>query len=315
MLLKFSKMKKYLTLALLSCFYMKPFAQNLVINPGLENYIICPGFGQFDNTYINNWTKPSWGSTDYYHTACPGIYPSSQVPHGGNAYFGIIAYNFGTEYREYATGELSAPLIAGKEYMVDFYVSLNDGYIQAVKEVSAYFSAAVPGPYANSLHIPVNPQIQNSSGTLGDTALWMQVSGTFTAAGGEQYITIGNFNDDSSTTISLVGTSGSYGAYYFVDDVSVIPVPEGIAEFGGGNVSVYPTLSHGIFNLEINEVSERNFLYEIVDYSGRKIMAEKVEINTGSFQKQFNLSSFSNGIYFLKLVSSNWLVNYKLVKM
>src|SRR5436190_17800368 len=85
-------------------FLSKASAQNLLLNPGLENYITCPGFGQFSSTYINDWTKPSIASTDYYHTNCPGIQPNSQVPHGGNAYFGIIAYNFGTEYREYATG-------------------------------------------------------------------------------------------------------------------------------------------------------------------------------------------------------------------
>lgn len=93
-------MQKHLRIA---CFFLllvsinSAKAQNLVINPGLENYITCPGFGQFGNTYINNWTKPSWGSTDYYHTNCPGILPVNQTPHGGSAYFGVIAYNFGTE--------------------------------------------------------------------------------------------------------------------------------------------------------------------------------------------------------------------------
>src|SRR5258705_10920820 len=100
-------------------------AQNLVSNPGLENYITCSAFGQFGTTYINNWSKPGYGSTDYYNTNCSGIQPSNQVPHGGDAYFGIIAYNYGTEYREYATGELSAPLQAGVQYTVEFYVSLN----------------------------------------------------------------------------------------------------------------------------------------------------------------------------------------------
>src|SRR4051812_11175694 len=89
------------------------FSQNLVLNAGLENYITCPGFGQFSSTYINNWSKPSVGSTDYYNTACAGIQPVSQVPHGGEAYFGIIAFNYSAEYREYATAQLSTPLTAG----------------------------------------------------------------------------------------------------------------------------------------------------------------------------------------------------------
>ena len=35
------------------------------------------------------------------------------------------------------------------------------------------------------------------------------------------FITIGNFHDDSSTTIIQPGTFGAFGAYYFIDDVSV----------------------------------------------------------------------------------------------
>ena len=37
-------------------------AQNLVLNPGLDNYNTCPGFGQFSSTYITNWNKPSMAS-------------------------------------------------------------------------------------------------------------------------------------------------------------------------------------------------------------------------------------------------------------
>ena len=99
-------------LLLILCFaVVSASAQNLVLNPGLENYITCPGFGQFNNTYINDWDKPTYGSTDYYNYNCPGILPTQQAPRGGgNAYAGIICYNYGTEYREYMTGMLSSAL-------------------------------------------------------------------------------------------------------------------------------------------------------------------------------------------------------------
>src|SRR6188768_47119 len=188
-------------------------SQNLVLNPGLESYIICPGFGQFSNTYIDNWDKPSYGSTDYYHDSCAGIIPSQQIPRSGNAYAGIIGYNYGQEYREYMTGMFSSPLIGGATYYCEFYVSLNDGYIQAIKEIGAYFSSSFPGPYLNTLHIPVTPQIENTVTLLDDTSSWMKISGYFLASGGEQYITIGNFNYDSTTSIVQVGSVGSYGSY------------------------------------------------------------------------------------------------------
>lgn len=308
-------MKSSFTSLVFFCFSISSSpAQNFVINPGLENYIICPGFGQFDSTYISNWTKPSWGSTDYYHYNCPGIQPTSQVPLSGEAYFGIIAYNFGTEYREYATGELSSPLAAGVQFEVKFYVSLNDGYIQAVNELGAYFSSSPPGPYANSLHIPIIPQVQNSSGILGDTTLWMLVSGTFTAVGGEQYITIGNFNDDSSTTVTQVGSTGSYGAYYFVDDVSVVAMPVGIAAYEAEQFSIYQNPSPGIFRIKMKEAGKIFTSYKIYDYSGKHILSEKNENHPDDFI-DIDLTAYSKGIYFFRLYSETELITCKLVKI
>ena len=234
-------MKAVFAFISLCCINIFCTAQNIVLNPSLENYISCPGFGQFSNTFINDWDKPTYGSTDYYHFNCPGIIPTQQAPRTGDAYAGIIGYNYGTEYREYMTGTLSAQLIPGATYYCEFYVSLNDGYIQAINEIGAYFSATPPGPYANALHVPVTPQIENTTVLLDDTASWMRISGYFLASGGEEYITIGNFNNDTNTTIVQVGNVGSYGSYYFVDDVWVsLSEGTGVEEKENQEVSLYP---------------------------------------------------------------------------
>ena len=234
-------MKAIFTLLWSVCLVLFSDAQNLVLNPGLENYITCPGFGQFSSSFIDDWDKPTYGSTDYYHNNCPGIAPTQQVPHGGDAYAGIIGYNYGTEYREYMTGTLTAPLVPGATYYCEFYVSLNDGYIQAIKELGAYFSATPPGPYANALHVPATPQVVNTVNLLDDTSGWMRISGYFLANGGEQYITIGNFYTDTNTTIVQVGNSGSFGSYYFVDDVWVsLSEGTGIVENEIPEVRFYP---------------------------------------------------------------------------
>jgi len=213
--------KSFLAMSILLLFWNSLSGQNLVLNSGFESFVTCPSFGQFSNLYISNWNKPTIASSDYYHYNCAGIHPTVQAPRTGEAYAGIIAYNFGTEYREYVTGTLSSPLIAGQTYNVEFYVSLNDGYIQAITELGAYLSASAPGPFSNVLHINVIPQIENTAGSITDTSVWKKISGQFVAAGGEQYITIGNFHNDTTTTITQPGSTGSYGAYYFVDDVSV----------------------------------------------------------------------------------------------
>jgi len=301
-------MKKNLPFLLFIFILRTASSQNLVLNADLESYLTCPGFGQFDSIFVEHWTKPSWGSTDYYHDSCTGIQPVSQVPHSGHAYFGIIGYNYGTEYREYATGRLSAPLQAGHAYSVEFYVSLNDGYIQAINELGALFSTTAPGPYSNFLHIPVTPQVENTSGILGSTTIWMLVSGIFTASGGEQYITIGNFHDDSSTTITQVGNVGSYGAYYFVDDVLVTEAKgTGNSEISTSQITVEPNPSAGFFKIvSPQEASIQNM--EVFDCFGKEIISESAGRN------EIDLGSFSAGIYILQIYTRDGVTRKKLIR-
>jgi hypothetical protein len=303
-------MKKIITLLLSFIFSAAAMsAQNLVLNPSLESYITCPGFGQFSSAYINNWSKPSYGSTDYYNMSCAGIQPVSQYPHGGEAYFGIIAFNYSGEYREYATAQLSAPLVGGTVYLVTFYVSLNDGYIQAVNELGAYLSATAPGPFSNTLHIAVTPQVENTSGVLSSDTSWMLVSGIFTAAGGEQYITIGNFHNDAATTVTLVGSSGSYGAYYFIDDVSVVPNgTTGIESSDAGTISVYPNPVIDKLNINLPQFG----LAEITlyDIASRKI-AQQHFTNSVSL----NTEHLAKGIYIYEVSNENGTIRKgKIVK-
>src|SRR5689334_12236599 len=71
-------------------------AQNLVIDPGFEEYSECPdGASQIDRCL--HWSTPNKATTDLY-TACSPAFAShvpfnmagKQWPHGGNAYAGIV---------------------------------------------------------------------------------------------------------------------------------------------------------------------------------------------------------------------------------
>ncbi len=266
-------MKKFPLLAVLFFISSITIAQNLVINPSFDVFITCPGFGQYGSNYIANWDKPTVGSSDYYNFNCPGIQPTVQSPRTGEGYSGIIGYNYGTEYREYITGTFNSPLVAGTIYDVEFYVSLNNGYIQAIEELGAYISTTAPGFFTNALHINVIPQVENISGALNDTVNWKRVNGPYLATGGELYITIGNFHDDTTTTITQPGTSGSFGAYYFIDDVSVIA--DSTTSLQQLEATVQPNVYYSNGLLEIRypvgsqEYAERLTAY---DLTGRKVL-------------------------------------------
>ncbi len=224
-------------------------AQNLVPNSSFENNTGCPsGWSQIG--LVNQWTSPSNGTPDYYHT-CATV-PDMDVPvnisgyaqpHTGNGYVGIITYGDtltfpGTPlYVEYIQIPLSSPMIAGQCYTVQFWVSCCEGtpaligtdpnIVGLSSHISAFISVAPPtAPGWNGiLPIPGVPQI-TSSVTVNDTSIWTLVTGTYTAAGGEQFITIGNwdmgnFGNGPPNSVSMFEPSI---AYYFIDDVEITPL-------------------------------------------------------------------------------------------
>jgi hypothetical protein len=204
-------------------FFWSSQSANLVPNPGFESHSSCPS----DQAQVDRavpWFQPTFATSDYYHTCASSSFASvpdnffgHQDPHSGQGYTGLYAYD-AENYREYIEVPLTEPLMAGRTHQVSFYVNLADRSGFAVDNLGAYFSI---GPVTDSTHgtpLPFVPQVRNPAGRfLSSQVEWMLVGGVFTAAGGENYLTIGNFYDDLNTP-----TIGSgFAAYYYVDDVTV----------------------------------------------------------------------------------------------
>ncbi|MCR9171846.1 MAG: T9SS type A sorting domain-containing protein [bacterium] len=200
------------------------FAQNLVIDGGLEDTLKCPqSIGRFyhwSNTnerYTTHWRSTTPASPDY-HNQCG--YSSFQ-PNTGRGYAGLLYYD-PSEVREYITALLSDTLIAGEKYHLEYYVALNGNSTLAVDEVQVHFSAGVPlsttfpPPYPYAL----TPHLQAASAPTSTS--YQLISGCYTATGGEDAITFGNFYDNASTTTTTVSSTGSVNSYYFLDDVKLI---------------------------------------------------------------------------------------------
>ena len=70
----------------------------------------------------------------------------------------------------------------------------------------------------------ISPQLVNPIGNLTDATNWTLLQWSYTATGGERFMLIGNFQGDGSTTVvnQNCGAINPY-AYYYVDEVSVIP--------------------------------------------------------------------------------------------
>lgn len=221
---------------------------NMIHNPSFEEHRRCPM--KIDATGVmrdaDAWWQPTNGSSDYFN-ACgsrdcnvPRNKMGLQEAHSGMAYCGI--YCSQELYREYLQTELITPLQAGKHYRISFWVSLADKSPHAVAAIGAVLTkeiledsthgilmereqSSIDGNGSQSIAVYFVPQVSNPvDSVLDDTKGWTEVSGEITAEGGERYLTIGNFLPfNKSNIIATQGTSTPLpGAYYYIDDVSVI---------------------------------------------------------------------------------------------
>lgn len=212
------------------CIYSKLFAQNLVPNPSFESLYNCPT-GDSQLSYAIGWNNPTLGTPDLFNeclgASCPNLpsvcvpenWQGYQYPRTGSGYAGIFTYFAGPNLREYVQMQLSSPLVAGQEYIISFYASLGDNSVYAIDNLGAHISSTfIFTGNSNNISCCL-PQIM-SDGFITDKNGWTLIYGCYTATGGEEYITIGNFKNDNQTNVQVLSGSLS-SSFYYIDDVSV----------------------------------------------------------------------------------------------
>lgn len=190
-------------------------------NPSFEDTVHCPfTTGQIE--FAKNWFQPFPVSSSDYYNICSNylnIVTDIQTPRTGGAYSGI--HLAGGDWREYIEVKLKEPLTSGNLYCIEFYVSLFEYSYAAVDAVGMYISLDSIYTIGSGLEtLPYTPQINNPEGNiLLDSLGWTKVSGTYTAIGGEQFITIGNFH--LTGDFNEYPLNGSGASYYLIDDVAL----------------------------------------------------------------------------------------------
>ncbi len=197
---------------------------NLVQNPSFEQYDTCP-----NTTDQLHYAKHWWGLSTEYYNACaapPGVSvplngAGFQYAHIGIAYAGFIVYSnyWINNYREAIKTKLNDSLITNKRYCTNFYISLANEDIQSNNYVllDSIGMLFTNDPVQDSV-LPIlsnGVRVQNNISNI-DTANWTQISNIFIAKGGEQYLTIGNFDNIINWPVGATGL-----IYIYIDDVSV----------------------------------------------------------------------------------------------
>ena len=219
-------------------------AQNLVNNPSFESVnsgaLQCSWYttqAQF-NSAINNWTCPTGGSSDIFvnslATSCfcspnstNGSAVGPQAPRTGSVMVGGSLWGNGgcSPYREYFQGSLTTPLVAGTNYKIEFYVSLADNSKSGCNNIGLKFSTT-PVNVSSMCVYAVTPDVNYTGAPISDKINWTKLEFCYTpTTTGLQYFMIGNFfSNVATTTVTLPGTN-SGNAYYYLDDVSIVPSP------------------------------------------------------------------------------------------
>ena len=188
-------------------------AQNLIPNPGFEEVHVCPtGLRQLD--LAKNWAGANAGTPELFHNCG---FTTNISPNTGNGMAGVIFLSDLSSSLEYLQVELTDTLVKGEEYEFSFYIRLSANSLIGINKIGAYFSRN--GLYANLwVRFQNRPQIVFNE-VMDNVVNWQQVKGTYTAKGGEKFITIGNFFAKHFIIEKIVNQGArDRTTYYFVDD-------------------------------------------------------------------------------------------------
>jgi hypothetical protein len=320
-------MKKIISLPFLFIFFGLLFSKvviaqvNLVPNPSFEDTVHCPqGLTQIFNT---QYWQAGYGSVDYFNECAisqvgvPLNILGYQFANTGVAYAGeIIFHTMVNNGREFIEIELMDSLIAYSSYNVEFYVSLADSEQYGIWNLGAYFS--VNGIQGNALSqiLTYLPQVNNSQGNyITNKNGWTKIKGSFIAGGGEKFITIGNFEDDSVIDTLFVGgssNSGAYdwrGSYYYLDDVAVYKdstVGLNEAERKEQETKVFPNPAKNEITIMFEKESVTNTTIEVFDLFGNIMLNEN--IIPKNKQVTISVNQLGQGVYLYKIQNSKGII-------
>ncbi len=236
---------KYIVFFVILCFNAKiAYSQcepNLVPNPSFETTICTPTTsGNICNLEpTGSSVAPSGGMVatgwehysnipKYYTFPIPGS-TDNQAPFDGNSYVSVHTYGFSLAHptlsnRSYIGAQLNTPLIAGNTYYVSMRVSSDERW-QNTSSLGVKFYTNPTSNYDNDIFPIPNDADVFAAEPISAIDDWVTISGIYTATQAHTHILLGNFFDNTNTTIgALPLLAPGSNAAYFIDMVEVYDI-------------------------------------------------------------------------------------------
>jgi hypothetical protein len=326
-------MRAAVLVAAVLCLPYTTHPQNLVPNPGFEEYSTC----QADEFGVNgplNWFRTN-GTPDYLQGCLPyGDFQSLpmnfftyQEPFEGSSCAGMATYyqNGATEYREWIMVPLTAPLVVGQTYYGSFRANaafggteINPQIWLANDKVGMRFTT-MPMPQWNvgdPLLMPPNHAHVMYPQILSDTVGWTLVSGSFVADSAYQYVMIGQFFSNAVTDTLHFSPQGVPWywlprAYTLVDAVCVSPTPDGcdLGQSAGEVQPTGPVLFPNPARDQVVVAQRGGTEAQVIDAMGRLLWQGRIR----SDRWVLDVGSWARGAYMLRMVRGERVETHKFV--
>lgn len=274
------------------------------------------GFNYF--TPLHNDEHPNWGA--------PANILGYQEAKSGSSYIGIKVYdlyqNTRRGVREYAQVKLESPLNLDSIYCLQLYMSMADSFVFASKnQMGVYFSTNAVGAN-NATNLPYTPQIIISPDRFNtDKENWVEYNFEYQATGGEQYMTVGNFNDTTHLDTLFVSGGGDAfyyeASYYYFDDFYLghcdsvpLDTPNGLGENRlNSKINVYPNPTKE--QLFIKYDGHETLQVQLYNLVGQSVIAEQQQ-NGNQFQ--LSVGHLPKGVYLLEIIVRKQRISRKIIK-
>ncbi len=228
--------------------------QNLIPNPSFEESDDCPPYissiWASSDPYVSNWYRPTYATPDYYHSCAEWPFSvridvplnqmsANQPAHSGSAYIGLYISSKNTNYREYIQASLTDSLEAGEYYYFECWLAPatrdteeDEPKVLTSDDIGVNFYQYKVTEDLEVDTIDLAASVDNIAGNnIINAGTWTLMHGFYIAAGGEKWITVGNFKSELNTSkVEIPGyefdDDGEEMVYFFVDDLKLIHFPE-----------------------------------------------------------------------------------------